>query len=95
MGSHHVPDFEALIARIAQALQDRSIPFMLIGGQAVLLHAEPRLTQVIDITLGVTHRPPRGDPEIRVRWQKRGSHRNLIPDRSSHWRLPCRDSACL
>ncbi len=26
---------------------------MLIGGQAVLLHGEPRLTQDIDVTLGV------------------------------------------
>lgn len=26
---------------------------MLIGGQAVLLHGEPRLTQVIDVTLGI------------------------------------------
>ena len=32
---------------------------MIIGGQAVLLHGEPRLTQDIDITLGVgpTHLP--------------------------------------
>lgn len=48
------PDFAALIARVAGALQDQRIPFMLIGGQAVLLHGEPRLTQDIDITLGVT-----------------------------------------
>ena len=30
-----------------------SIPYMVIGGQAVLLYGEPRLTRDIDITLGV------------------------------------------
>ncbi len=30
-----------------------SIPYMVIGGQAVLLYGEPRLTKDIDITLGV------------------------------------------
>ena len=34
---------------------------MLIGGQAVLLHGEPRLTQDVDITLGVT---PERLPEV-------------------------------
>ena len=30
-----------------------SIPYMVIGGQAVLLYGEPRLTRDIDITLGI------------------------------------------
>ncbi len=30
-----------------------SIPYMVIGGQAVLLYGEPRLTRDIDITLGM------------------------------------------
>jgi hypothetical protein len=47
-------DFGELIARLARNLVARELPFMLIGGQAVLLHGEPRLTQAIDITLGVT-----------------------------------------
>jgi hypothetical protein len=46
-------DFGELIARLARALRERELPFMLIGGQAVLVHGEPRLTQDIDITLGV------------------------------------------
>lgn len=45
-------DFERLIARIGRALEAAEVPYMLIGGQAVLLHGEPRLTQDIDITLG-------------------------------------------
>lgn len=34
-------------------LEESSIPYMIIGGQAVLLYGEPRLTRDIDITLGV------------------------------------------
>ncbi|MCU0222804.1 MAG: hypothetical protein MUF27_01765 [Acidobacteria bacterium] len=33
--------FDALLARIAQALDERAIPYMVIGGQAVLLDGEP------------------------------------------------------
>ncbi|MFW6193698.1 MAG: nucleotidyl transferase AbiEii/AbiGii toxin family protein [Gemmatimonadota bacterium] len=47
------PDFERLIAGVSRALAARGVPFMLIGGQAVLLHGEPRLTQDVDVTLGV------------------------------------------
>ena len=53
MGSRPTPDFAELIARLAVALEAKRIPFMLIGGQAVLLHGEPRLTQDVDVTLGV------------------------------------------
>jgi predicted nucleotidyltransferase len=53
MVSRPHPDFPAFIARIARELTGRQIPFMLIGGQAVLLHGQPRLTEDIDITLGV------------------------------------------
>jgi predicted nucleotidyltransferase len=47
----HLPDFSRLLATIARALGDQHISFMLIGGQAVLLHGEPRLTEDIDLTL--------------------------------------------
>jgi hypothetical protein len=53
MGSRPTPDFADLIARLAVALEAKRIPFMLIGGQAVLLHGEPRLTQDVDVTIGV------------------------------------------
>lgn len=46
--------FERLLERLAQALEGRSIAYMVIGGQAVLLYAEPRLTRDIDITLGLS-----------------------------------------
>ncbi|HYO47844.1 MAG TPA: nucleotidyl transferase AbiEii/AbiGii toxin family protein [Gemmatimonadota bacterium] len=54
MASRPTPDFEALIAAVARELETRDIPFMLIGGQAVLLHGEPRLTADVDVTLGVS-----------------------------------------
>lgn len=53
MDSHRPPDFSRIIAKISGELQRRQLPFMLIGGQAVLLHGSPRLTEDIDITLGV------------------------------------------
>ena len=44
--------FQKLIARIAASLAVRKIPYMIIGGQAVLLYGEPRLTRDIDVTIG-------------------------------------------
>ena len=44
--------FEKLLEQLALALESRKIPYMLIGGQAVLLYGEPRLTADVDITLG-------------------------------------------
>jgi predicted nucleotidyltransferase len=44
---------ETLLENIAKALNVYEIPYMIIGGQAVLLYGEPRLTKDIDITLGV------------------------------------------
>lgn len=45
--------FEKLIKRIAATLDQNNIPYMIIGGQAVLLYGLPRLTMDIDITLGL------------------------------------------
>ena len=45
--------FEDLLSRIAAELKKADIPYMIIGGQAVLLHGLPRMTKDIDITLGV------------------------------------------
>lgn len=51
MASPRRPDFGPLLARIARALKEHEVAFMLIGGQAVLIHGEPRLTLDIDVTL--------------------------------------------
>lgn len=42
-----------LLGRIAQSLDSHGIPYMIVGGQAVLVYGEPRLTKDIDVTLGV------------------------------------------
>ena len=45
--------FEEILSKIGAILKKHNIPYMIIGGQAVLLYGEPRLTRDIDITLGV------------------------------------------
>lgn len=44
--------FAPLLEQIGLELEALNIPYMLIGGQAVLLYGEPRLTRNIDVTLG-------------------------------------------
>lgn len=44
--------FQELIERVARELEGFGFAYMLIGGQAVLLYGEPRLTKDIDVTLG-------------------------------------------
>jgi hypothetical protein len=45
--------FEEILSKIGKVFQRHGLPYMIIGGQAVLLYGEPRLTRDIDITLGV------------------------------------------
>jgi len=61
MGSLPTPDFAGLLASLTRELDARGIPFLVIGGQAVLLHGRPRLTEDIDLTLGVD---PSGLPRV-------------------------------
>src|SRR3990172_2373938 len=44
--------FEELLKQLALGLDHAALPYMVFGGQAVLLYGEPRLTRDIDITLG-------------------------------------------
>lgn len=46
--------FQGLLARLAGEFDACRLPYMVIGGQAVLVHGEPRLTRDIDVTLGAT-----------------------------------------
>ncbi len=41
--------FSKVLELIALALDQHGIPYMLIGGQAVLLYGEPRLTPEVSI----------------------------------------------
>lgn len=45
--------FQALLAQLSEAFDKNKIPYMVIGGQAVLIYGEPRFTKDIDVTLGV------------------------------------------
>jgi len=45
--------FVDLLEQLELSLNKAGLPYMVIGGQAVLLYGEPRLTRDIDITLGV------------------------------------------
>ncbi len=54
MASNSQVEFAELIARVSRALVARGLRFMVVGGQAVLLHGEPRLTQDVDITLAAS-----------------------------------------
>jgi len=39
-----------LLEKLSLALEERGIPYMVIGGQAVLVYGVPRLTQDVDVT---------------------------------------------
>ncbi len=45
--------FKKLLLSIARQFEKNKIPYIIIGGQAVLLYGEPRLTRDIDITIGL------------------------------------------
>jgi hypothetical protein len=45
--------FEELLKRIAILLDSHKILYMLLGGQAVLRYGKPRLTEDVDVTLGL------------------------------------------
>ena len=53
MASRQQPEFDRLLAAVSRELGSRGVPHMLIGGQAVLLHGAPRLTEDIDVSLSV------------------------------------------
>lgn len=68
--------FAPLLEKIALALEGRRIRYMVIGGQAVLLYGEPRLTRDIDVTLGAT---PERLPDVLSLVSERG-WRVLVED---------------
>lgn len=45
--------FQKLFEKLGRSLEKSKIPYMIIGGQAVLLYGESRLTNDIDLTLGI------------------------------------------
>ena len=45
--------FDRLLELLARTFDRAALPYMIIGGQAVLVYGEPRLTRDVDVTLGV------------------------------------------
>jgi hypothetical protein len=45
--------FDQVLKKIAKAFDAAAIPYMIIGGQAVLHYGEPRFTRDIDVTVGL------------------------------------------
>jgi hypothetical protein len=66
--------FEQTLESIALGLERLAIPYMVVGGQAVLLYGEPRLTRDIDVTLGTD---PGRLPEV-LDWVRAEGWRVLV-----------------
>jgi len=83
----------SLIEKIAGELSREGIPYMILGGQAVLLFGEPRLTRDIDITLGAG---PEALPRVQLVLERVGLE-PLAPDPATFVAktmvLPARDQA--
>ncbi|MEX0776094.1 MAG: hypothetical protein WD042_10345 [Phycisphaeraceae bacterium] len=47
---------EEFLSRIDRALTRAGVPYMVIGGQAVMRHGRMRMTEDVDVTLGVSPR---------------------------------------
>lgn len=83
--------FQALLETIATALDAIGLPYMVIGGQAVLVHGDPRFTKDIDITLGAG---PERLPEVLELAGRQGWE--VLPDNPERFVadtlvLPCAD----
>jgi len=68
--------FRYLLKKIAEGLNQLNIPYMIIGGQAVLFYGEPRLTRDIDVTLGAD---PGKLPEV-LNWIRSEDWQVLVKD---------------
>jgi len=83
--------FEQLLEKIALGFDTRHIPYMVIGGQAVLVYGEPRLTRNIDVTLGLGPDRAQEIIEVAASWGWRVLadspfvHKSMV--------LPCLDPA--
>lgn len=83
----------SLLTRLAKALDEAGIPYMIIGGQAVLLYGEPRLTRDVDVTVGLTPK----ELERLLQVVQRVSLRLLVQDVADFvqrtWVLPTLDES--
>ena len=83
----------SLLERLAVGLEHHGVPYMVIGGQAVLVHGEPRTTRDVDVTVGV---PPSELPRL-LNVADDVDLRPLVDDPESFvsetWVLPTTDPA--
>lgn len=83
--------FQKLLERLAAGLRGLKIDYIVIGGQALLIYGEPRLTKDIDITLGIG---PERFEEIR-QWAEQSQWKILADSPGDFVRrtfvLPCLD----
>lgn len=82
-----------LISTVARSFDRAGIPYMVIGGQAVLIHGESRFTHDIDVTIGVG--PERSHDIMRIA-QEAGWE--VLPEAPEAFVektlvLPCRDQS--
>lgn len=82
-----------LLGQLARVLEQQRLPYAVMGGQAVLLHGEARLTRDIDITLAA---PTERLGDLQQAAAAAG-WRILVPDPPAfvarHLVLPCEDVA--
>ena len=75
--------YQTLLARLARTLDGSGISYMIIGGQAVLVHGEPRLTRNIEDVRGVLVRRPVIDENYLTSWLSTFHevvHRDLVAE---------------
>lgn len=82
-----------LLAQLARGLEQRALPYAVMGGQAVLLHGEPRVTRDIDLTLAIdTDRLPELlQLAAESGWRVLAAEPEKFVER--HLVLPCEDPA--
>ena len=56
--------FEKILSKVGKSLKKHKLPYMIIGGQAVLLYGEPRLTRDIEDVRTIIIK----NPEIDIRY---------------------------
>jgi hypothetical protein len=62
--------FETILSQIGASLSRHNLPYMVIGGQAVLLYGEPRLTRDIEDVRTVLLKNPDVDLQYIREWLK-------------------------
>ena len=62
--------FEKILSQIGASLSSHNLPYMVVGGQAVLLYGEPRLTRDIEDVRTVLLKNPDVDLQYIREWLK-------------------------